>query len=83
LLLVVAFKKLPSSYAWFSLAVVVLALSGSNLDSFERYALSAFPLTIAAAMLMRSRRVAVVVLLGTASAMTIYCFLAFQGVYIP
>ena len=83
LLLVVAFKKLPSSYAWFSLAVVVLALSGSNLDSFERYALSAFPLTIAAAMVMRSRRVAVVVLLGTASAMTIYCFLAFQGVYIP
>ena len=45
-LLVVAFWRLPVSYGAFALCVVVVALSGSNLDSFERYALSAFPLVI-------------------------------------
>ena len=43
-LLVIAFWRLPASYGAFALCVVAVALSGSNLDSFERYALSAFPL---------------------------------------
>jgi hypothetical protein len=30
-----------------------VAVAGTNLDSFERYALSAFPLTMAAALLCR------------------------------
>ena len=43
ILIVVAFWRLPVSYGAFALCVVLVALSGSNLDSFERYALSAFP----------------------------------------
>ena len=54
ILIVVAFWRLPVSYGAFALCVVVVALSGSNLDSFERYALSAFPLVIAGATLLRS-----------------------------
>ena len=42
-LLVVAFWRLPVSYAAFALCIVVVALSGSNLDSFERYAFECVP----------------------------------------
>ena len=82
-LIVMAFRRLPRSYAWYSLAIVVVALSGSNLDSFERYVLSAFPLTIAAAMWLRSRAVATTVFIVTTVIMMGYAFLAFQGAYIP
>ena len=58
MLIVVAFWRLPVSYGAFAFCVVVVALSGSNLDSFERYALSAFPLVMAGATLLRSARVA-------------------------
>ena len=43
-MLIVVFRRLPVSYGLYSAAIVVVAASGSNLDSFERYALSAFPL---------------------------------------
>jgi hypothetical protein len=82
-LLVVAFRRLPLSYGVLATAIVLVAISGSNLDSFERYMLSAFPLTIAAATLMRSVRVATVVLIATGAAMAAYAFLALQGAYIP
>ena len=43
-LLVVAFRRLPLSYAAFAAAVLAVSVTSSNLDSFERYALGAFPL---------------------------------------
>ena len=49
-LLVVAFRRLPVSYGAFSAGVLAVSLTSSNLDSFERYALSAFPLVIAASL---------------------------------
>ncbi len=82
-LLVVAFWRLPLSYAAFALCVVVVALSGSNLDSFERYALSAFPLVIAGATLLRSGRVAGVTYVLCGAGMALYALLAFQGAYVP
>ena len=60
-----------------------IALSGSNLDSFERYALSAFPLTIAAATLLRSNRVAMATYAVCGALMVGYAVLAFQGAYVP
>ncbi|HEX4433878.1 MAG TPA: glycosyltransferase 87 family protein [Acidimicrobiales bacterium] len=83
ILLVVAFWRLPASYGAFALVVVVVALSGSNLDSFERYALSAFPLAIAGATLLRSARVATTVYVLSGAAMALYAVLAFQGAYVP
>ena len=60
ILLVVAFLRLPVSYGAFALCVVVVALSGSNLDSFERYALSAFPLVMVGATFSGRPRIATV-----------------------
>jgi hypothetical protein len=82
-LIVVAFWRLPVSYGAFALCVVVVALSGSNLDSFERYALSAFPLVMAGATLLRSPRVATVTYVLSGAAMALYAVLAFQGAYVP
>jgi hypothetical protein len=83
ILIVVAFWRLPVSYGAFALCVVVVALSGSNLDSFERYALSAFPLVMAGATLLRSIRVATVTYVLCGAAMALYAVLAFQGSYVP
>jgi hypothetical protein len=82
-LLVVAFWRLPVSYGAFALCVCAVALSGSNLDSFERYALSAFPLLMAGATLLRSARVATVTYVLCGTAMALYAVLAFQGAYVP
>ena len=61
----------------------MLALGSANFESFERYAFSAFPLAIAAAALIRWRRVETTVLLLSAVALFAYAFLAFQGAYVP
>jgi hypothetical protein len=82
-LLVVAFRRLPLSYAAFATAVVVVSLASSNLDSFERYALGAFPLVIAASTLTSRRRVELVVLIVAGAAMVGYALLAFMGIVVP
>jgi len=83
-LLVVALRRWPASYGLFAAGVLAVALTGSNLDSFERYALSAFPLVLAAATTVtRSKRVWPVVVVGSAAAMVAYAVLAFTNVYVP
>jgi hypothetical protein len=82
-ILVVSFRKLPLSYSLFSLAVLLAALSGSNLESFERYAFSAFPLVIAGSTLLRSHRVSVAILIGCGAGMLGYALLTFLGAYVP
>jgi len=82
-MVVVVFWKLPVSYGLYSTAIVVVAASGSNLDSFERYALGAFPLVLGGATLLRSRRVEITVLVVCAVTMFGYALLAFLGAYVP
>ena len=82
-LVVVCWRRLPASYSAFSTVVVLAALSGTNLDSFERYALSAFPLVIAGATLTASRRVERVVLTLAAAGLAGYALLAFTNVVVP
>ncbi len=82
-LVVVCFRRLPASYGWFSLAIVVSAMTSANLDSFERYALSAFPLTIAVALIAHTRWTGRLVIAGSAVAMTGYATLAFLHAYVP
>ncbi len=82
-LVVVCWWRLPASYAAFATAVVAVALSGTNLDSFERYALGAFPLVVAASTLTASRRVEVVVLVLAASGLVFYSLLAFLNLSVP
>jgi hypothetical protein len=82
-LAVVAAVRLPSSYAGFAFLILAVALTASNLDSFERYALSAFPLVIAAATLYRSPRAETAVLVLAAAGLASYSVLAFTGLYVP
>ena len=83
ILLVVCWKKLPLAYGIFAAGVLVAALSGHNLESFERYALTAFPLLIAAGTLLRSERVATPVLILSSAGLFGYAVLAFLGAYVP
>jgi hypothetical protein len=82
-LVVVAYRRLPLSYAGFATAVLVVSLASSNLDSFERYALGAFPLVIAASTLTSRRGVELVVLSVAGAGMVGYAVLAFLGVTVP
>ncbi len=82
-LLVLAYRRLPASYAAFATAVLAVSLTSSNLDSFERYALGAFPLVVAASTLTARRRVEVVVLVLSGAAMGAYALAALLGVVVP
>jgi hypothetical protein len=82
-LVVAAWMRLPSPYGAFATGVVLVALSGTNLDSFERYALSAFPLVIVGAMGLASHRVERVVLTLSAAGLFAYALLAFLNLSVP
>jgi hypothetical protein len=82
-LLMVCWRRLPGSYTLFAAATLVLAVAGSNLDSFERYALSAFPLTIAAALCCRRLEVERIVLVLLPAALAGYALLAFLNISVP
>jgi hypothetical protein len=82
-LAVVAFRRLPVSYGLFAVATIVISLSSENLDSFERYAFSAFPLVIAAAMIVRKPKTETLVFTAMGAAMCLYGIVAALGVYVP
>jgi len=82
-LVVVCFRRLPASYGWFALITLASAVTSHNLDSFERYALSAFPLVIAVALIADRTWLERSVLTVSAVAMTAYATLAFLHVYVP
>lgn len=82
-LVVVCFQRWPASYGAFAAAVLAVALTAANLDSFERYALSAFPLVLAGASLVRSPVVERVVLVVAAAGLVGYAVLAFTNLYVP
>jgi hypothetical protein len=63
--------------------MLAVSLTSSNLDSFERYALGAFPLIVAASTLTSGRRAEVVVLVLAGVGMVGYAVLAFLGVVVP
>jgi Mannosyltransferase (PIG-V) len=82
-LLVVTLRSWPLAYGAFAAAVLVVALTASNLDGFERYALSAFPLVLAGATVTSGPRVERVVLTLAAGGLALYAVLAFTNLYVP
>ena len=82
-LLGICFRRLPSSYGAFAAAVLLVALSASNLDSLERYGLSAFPLVIALAVVVRPAWLERSAIALMACGLTTYATLAFLGAYVP
>jgi hypothetical protein len=81
--LVVCWRRLPASYTVLAAAIMAVAVAGSNLDSFERYALSAFPLTVAAALVVRGPRVERTALALLAAGLAGYALLAFLNIFVP
>ena len=82
-LLVIAFRTLPSSYGWWSAVLLVSALTGHTLGSFERYGLGAFPLVLALAIALRAPLLDRVALVASGAAMTAFAALAFVGAFVP
>ena len=82
-LVVVAWRRWPASCGAFATAVVVVALTASNHDRLERYALSAFPLVLAASSVTRARRVEGAVLTLAGAGLMAYAVLAFTNLYVP
>jgi hypothetical protein len=82
-LLVVCVRRWPIAYGGFAAAVLVVALTASNLDGFERYGLSAFPLVLAGATMTSRPRVEQVVLTLAAAGLALYALLAFTNLYVP
>jgi hypothetical protein len=82
-LFVVCVRRWPIAYGGFTAAVLVVALTASNLDGFERYGLSAFPLVLAGATMTSRPRVEQVVLTLAAAGLALYALLAFTNLYVP
>jgi hypothetical protein len=82
-MLIVCWRRLPAPYTLFAAAVLATAVAGSNLDSFERYALSAFPLSIAAALVLRESQLERAVLTLLAACLAGYALLAFLNISVP
>lgn len=82
-LLVVAFRRWPVAYGAYAAAVVAVAVTAANLDGFERYALSAFPLVLAAASVTASRRVERTVFALAAAGLALSAVLAFTNLAVP
>jgi hypothetical protein len=81
-LLVVVARRLPASYSWWCAATLAATLTGSNLDSLERYGFGAFPFLLAAALVIR-RGWEPLVYVGSAVLLTVYAALAFLGLSVP
>jgi hypothetical protein len=82
-LVAVLARYLAASYAAYAGATVLFALAAENLDSFERYAMSAFPLAIGVALVTAREEVERPVLVLMGAALVGYSVLAFVGRYVP
>ena len=82
-LLVVVCRGLPASYGAYAGAALLVSMSARNLDSFERYAMSAFPLILGVAIVTKHREVDQAVLVLSAAGLVGYSVLAFTGVWVP
>jgi hypothetical protein len=76
-------RLLPVSYPVWSALVLLTVLTGSNLDSSERYLLGAFPFVMLVALVTRGRTVWPFVLAASTAMMTVYATLAFTLAYVP
>ncbi|MEJ7844896.1 MAG: hypothetical protein WKF93_04575 [Acidimicrobiales bacterium] len=82
-LVVLAARRLPAGLSVFAGATVVAALSAGNLDSIERYGLSAVPLVVVAATVARTRAQAVTGAVLSCVLFVVLCSYAWYGLYVP
>jgi len=82
-LCVMCVRRLAPELWVYAAASTLLMISVENLNSIERYALGAFPLVIAAAIVSRHSLFDRWLVTASAVAMTSLCVLALGGVYVP
>jgi hypothetical protein len=82
-LLVVALRRWPLPYGLYALGVLALAVSSSNFDSLERYALSAFPFVLAGAGLVSGEETERTVFSILGALLLAYSVLAFLNAVVP
>jgi hypothetical protein len=83
-LLIATARRLPTSYTVFALGTLFLAATARNFSSFERYACSALPLLISAALVLAAHpRLSRVATIGAPLVAFGYAFLTFTGRYVP
>ncbi len=83
-LLVVCLRRLPASYTVYAAVVLLVTTSSANLDSFERYALSAFPLIVAGALSIgRWPKLERPVISTALAGLTVYATAIFAGAKVP
>lgn len=82
-LLVVLARRWPLSFTCYAAVSLAVFLSGRNLDSLERYALSTVPFVLAGADLLRRDEVKRAVFLLSAAGLAIAAVLAFGGALVP
>jgi hypothetical protein len=82
-LVVVLLWRWPPAYGLYAGAMLVVALAAEDIGSFERYGLSAFPLLLALAGVVRRGRMEAVVLAGTAGGLVGFSTLALLGTFVP
>jgi hypothetical protein len=81
-LVVVLIRRWPWPYTAYAVVTLATALTASNLDSLERYALSTFPFVLAGATLLRASWERVVWTVCGAGFVAL-CLLTFTGQYVP
>jgi len=82
-LVVLVCRRWPLSYGALAVVTVIVALSTERWGSIERYGFACFPVVLAAASIGTSQRAWRLLLLASASLMTVYATLTFLGLYIP
>lgn len=82
-LLVITFRRWPASYGAYATLVLVAALSATNLNSIERYALNAFPIVLTLALLLTRERWERVGLAACGGGLVALASLAWLRVYVP
>ena len=82
-LLVITFRTWPARYGLFAAAILITAISAENLNSVERYGMSAFPLVLALAVVMRPPQVERAALALMGGALVALSSMAWLGAYVP
>ncbi len=82
-LLVAVARTLPASYTVLAGLTLVLAATSGGMNSFERYAWSAFPFVLALARLTTRGWVFQLTLAASTAGLVGYALLAFAGRYVP
>ena len=82
-LVVLTFRYWPASYGAYAAAMVLLAMSAQNLNSLERYGMSAFPLALTIAVLASNRTVERLVVAVLGGGLVALSSMAWLGAYVP